>query len=247
MGEPYRPTSRDAEQPKHPRRGLLPPELIDVLTPALKVGALAGGAGAVSGVAAGIIRDAPPVLFGLVSSIQWFALGSSYWLSRSVISRSWGGERSLSMNDKIKASALAGGTAGMVGGLLRGPRNIVPGAIVFTIFGAAGQGIANKLTQWKTAEEGAEGSNWLRSKYSPLRKLTDEEYEAFIGEKMLKIEAEIALIDDKISELRAEAVAKTEIENDIESLRPSLSADPEQSATSNSNMAPQAKSWWKRW
>jgi len=33
----------------------------------------------VTGVAAGIIRDAPPVLFGLVSSIQWFTLGSTYW------------------------------------------------------------------------------------------------------------------------------------------------------------------------
>lgn len=44
--------------------------------------------------------------------------------------------------------------------------------------------------------------SWLRSKWSPLKKLTDEEYISMMEEKMLKVETEIALIDDRIAALR---------------------------------------------
>lgn len=39
------------------------------------------------------------------------------------------------------------------------------------------------------------------SKWIPLRSLSDEEYRGMLGEKLLSIEAEIALLDDKIEEL----------------------------------------------
>ena len=86
-------------QPRRPR-GLLPPALVDLLVPALKVGTVAGkrvsinkttalcldisnnvagGTGAISGLAAGIVRDVHPVLFGIASGVQWFTLGSSFW------------------------------------------------------------------------------------------------------------------------------------------------------------------------
>jgi hypothetical protein len=39
------------------------------------------------------------------------------------------------------------------------------------------------------------------SKWIPLRTLSDEEYRDMLGEKLLSVEAEIALLDDKIAEL----------------------------------------------
>jgi hypothetical protein len=39
------------------------------------------------------------------------------------------------------------------------------------------------------------------SKWIPLRALSDEEYRDMLGEKLLSVEAEIALLDDKIAEL----------------------------------------------
>lgn len=39
------------------------------------------------------------------------------------------------------------------------------------------------------------------SKWVPLRTLSDEEYRGMLSEKLLSIEAEIALLDDKIEEL----------------------------------------------
>jgi hypothetical protein len=39
------------------------------------------------------------------------------------------------------------------------------------------------------------------SKWIPLRTLSDQEYRGMLGEKLLSVEAEIALLDDKIAEL----------------------------------------------
>ena len=49
----------------------------------------------------------------------------------------------------------------------------------------------------------------LGSKYSPLTFLSDKEYETILEEKLLRLEAEIAVVDDNIKELRDnEAKAK---------------------------------------
>ncbi|KAM0501248.1 hypothetical protein ACHAPB_005136 [Verticillium nonalfalfae] len=163
------------------RRGLLPPELIDVVVPSIKVGGLTGAAGVFTGITAGIIRDASPALFGIASGIQWFTLGSTFWLSRTVAIKAWGGEAVINKTDRTKASALAGGTAGAVGGLIR-------------------QLFTNSVVN---APVNPNSKSILQSKWSPLKKLTDDEYRHLMDEKVLRIDTEIALIDDKIAELRA--------------------------------------------
>jgi predicted house-cleaning noncanonical NTP pyrophosphatase (MazG superfamily) len=47
-------------------------------------------------------------------------------------------------------------------------------------------------------------SSWLDSKWSPIKVLTDTEYENMLREKLLKVNAEIALVDDNIEALRAQ-------------------------------------------
>lgn len=57
-----------------------------------------------------------------------------------------------------------------------------------------------------------QGLDWSRkerksifeSKWSPLRKISDEEYKDMMDEKILRLDAEISLIEDKIAELRRE-------------------------------------------
>ena len=49
---------------------------------------------------------------------------------------------------------------------------------------------------------------WQRvadSKYSPMKVLSDEEYEKVLREKLVRVEAEIALIDDDIGKMQAQA------------------------------------------
>ena len=51
-------------------------------------------------------------------------------------------------------------------------------------------------------------SSWLDSKWSPMKRLTDKEYEEKLEEKILRLEAEIAIINENIESLRASAAPK---------------------------------------
>ncbi|KAK3692191.1 hypothetical protein B0T22DRAFT_446651 [Podospora appendiculata] len=179
----------------------LPPEILDIAVPSLKVGAGVGALGLFAGAAFGIARSPTPVLYSLASGGQWFALGSSYYASRQVVFNVMGKDEELRSGQKVHASAAAGGFAGMIGGLLRGPRNILPGAVMFSLFGAGGQVVANALRPGEN-----DATPWgriLDHKFSPMTRLSDREYENMLEEKLLRVEAEIALVDDHINELRA--------------------------------------------
>ncbi|POR33113.1 Uncharacterized protein TPAR_06692 [Tolypocladium paradoxum] len=183
-------------------RGLLPPEVMELLVPPVKVGAWSGGAGVLAGVGGAIARDTNPFASGVLSGVQWFALGTSYWFTRTVMMRALGGEEHMRPVDKTKASAVAGSAAGAVAGLMRGPPRILPAMVLWGLFGAGGQMAANRFEAREPRVKDDKDSQFW-SKWSPLKKLTDEEYVDMMGEKILKVEADIALIDDRIAELRA--------------------------------------------
>ncbi|KAK4123564.1 hypothetical protein N657DRAFT_645147 [Parathielavia appendiculata] len=183
----------------------LPPELMEILVPSLKVGAAAGACGLFAGAVAGIVRSAPTVFFSVIAGGQWFTLATSYSATRLVSLKHFA-EDEPTPGDKLKASTVAGGVAGTLGGLLRGPRNVIPGALMFSLFGAGGQAIAN----WRSAKAALSSATntppksgrgfW--SKWSPITPLSDEDYEKILEEKLLRVEADIALVDDRIKEIR---------------------------------------------
>ncbi|KAF4470886.1 hypothetical protein FALBO_2207 [Fusarium albosuccineum] len=185
-------------------RGLFSPEIVDLVLPPLKFGGLAGTAGVFAGVGGSIFKETNPIVWGAVSGFQWFTLGTSFWFTRSILVKTWGGEEQLRNSDKTKASAIAGTAAGAMGGLIRGPSNILPAMFVWTVLGAGGQMIANRIVNHKPKVKD-ENDSWFRSRWSPLKKLTDEEYTEMMSEKILRIDADIALIDDRIAELREKA------------------------------------------
>jgi hypothetical protein len=91
-----------------------------------------------------------------------------------------------------------------------GRRNVVPGAIVFAMLGGAGQTIYNLADARHGAYSNSPAkletrSRWLDSKWSPVRVLSDDEYEGMLQEKLLRLKAEIALIDENIVELQMHA------------------------------------------
>jgi hypothetical protein len=59
--------------------------------------------------------------------------------------------------------------------------------------------IANAIT-WRPSSEPSKG--FLRSKWSPVTYLSDQEYEKILQEKLLRVDAEIAVVDDTIREIR---------------------------------------------
>ena len=135
------------------------------------------------------------------------------------------------------ASTFAGGiTGGAIGGLTRGRRNVVPATLMWTLAGYLGQTIYNKLdarhseqVAVTTEEEAVNGGKkpglgfWNKvaeMKWSPMKTMSDEQYANMLGEKVLRLEAEIALIDEEVERLRGEEkVEEGGLSNDDEKAR----------------------------
>ncbi|CAL8574497.1 hypothetical protein XPA_000455 [Xanthoria parietina] len=202
-----------------------------VLVPALKAGALSGASGLVIGGVAGIVRSPTPGLFAIASGLQCAALGSTYYVTRGAILQAWQVTPASPPQDRIYPSSIAGAiTGGTVGGLTRGRANIIPGMIMFSLFGFAGQYVYNAIdarhhshgpltaatTQTKPTtseihesieaqDTKAEEPLWkrvLNSKWSPMKVLSDEQYETILREKLLRVEAEIAIVDEDIEKVK---------------------------------------------
>lgn len=80
---------------------------------------------------------------------------------------------------------------------------------MFAVFGAAGQFVYNKASaenavSRQTNLESTGEFSWTKSKWSPVKVLSDAEYEDMLQEKLLRVNAEIALLDDNIEALRAQ-------------------------------------------
>ncbi|KAL2037490.1 hypothetical protein N7G274_009771 [Stereocaulon virgatum] len=189
-----------------------------ILTPALKVGALTGTTGLLTGGITAVLRASPtPTLFTIASGIQWFALGSTFWATRSTILYQWNAGPLPSSQDRVSASSYAGGiTGGMIGALFRGRRNIIPGTMMFALFGFMGQTVYNKLDARHTQQVAVEMASlkeiktkdvWnsiAEMKWMPMRALSDEEYGNMLRERLLRVEADIALVDEEMERLRVE-------------------------------------------
>jgi hypothetical protein len=100
---------------------------------------------------------------------------------------------------------------------LGGRKNVVPGMVMFAVFGAAGQGIWNYSATRRNMEEeklraggGDKGlqNSWLNSRWSPVKVLTDEEYGRLMEERLLRVRADLAILDENLERLRKEAEAQ---------------------------------------
>ncbi|KFY35220.1 hypothetical protein V494_06103 [Pseudogymnoascus sp. VKM F-4513 (FW-928)] len=192
-----------------PKEGALPPlDFMAVASPALQVGSLTGASGLLFGAISGVLRSTTPTLFALASGIQWFTLGSTFWATRTLLLRELHSDTNESAR-KISASALAGSVSGGIGGLLRSRKNIIPGSLIFASLGALGQAVYNYADSRegpKETEKGKEGG-WMAGKWSPVKTLSDEEYGGILEERLLRVNAEIALLDESIEEVGRAKVA----------------------------------------
>lgn len=109
-------------------------------------------------------------------------------------------------------------------------KGVIPSAIAYSLFGATGQYLYNVVDARKSAlaerpEE--EKKHWLDSKWSPVKVLTNEEYENMMREKLLKVNAEIALVDESIEALRAQeqkAIATSPSQSGVGKAQPTKSS-----------------------
>ena len=91
---------------------------------------------------------------------------------------------------------------------LGGPRNAIPGAIMFSLFGFLGQTASNYYDKTDMAVSDEPQLNFWQKfaglKWMPVQVLKDGEYEDMLRERQLKLEAEIALVDERIEALKTQ-------------------------------------------
>ena len=92
-----------------------------------------------------------------------------------------------------------------------GTSHVIPGAIVWGLVGTGGQwlyAIADErhtksvLYRSTGSEEKDIGGGAFRSKWSPVKRLTEEEHKKVLEKKLLAVDADIALLDEEIENLR---------------------------------------------
>ncbi|KAF2838143.1 hypothetical protein M501DRAFT_936155, partial [Patellaria atrata CBS 101060] len=176
-----------------------------------------------------VIRSRRPVTVALAAGIQNFAIGTAFWASRHALLQTPfftdqfrrdktgvvipGSNGINTSRERLYASTITSGiSAGAINGLLNGPRAIIPGIVIFSILGYTGQSIYNTLdrrhaeNQFSKATQKGPDENILqraaRSKWSPMSVLSNEKYEKMLQEKLLRIEADIAILDENIEKLR---------------------------------------------
>ena len=88
----------------------------------------------------------------------------------------------------------------------------MPAVVMFTLFGMTGQIIYNRMDARHSKRASIDApdstaSAWWRQlaskKWSPVEVLSDEQYESMLKEKLLRIDAEIAIVDDDLAKLKA--------------------------------------------
>lgn len=84
---------------------------------------------------------------------------------------------------------------------------MIPGLVIFSLLGYGGQAAFNRVDAWQMQKAQNPSKPLFQriadSKWVPLRHLSDEEYREILSEKILGVEAEIALLDEKIADLEA--------------------------------------------
>ncbi|KAK3680294.1 hypothetical protein LTR78_000672 [Recurvomyces mirabilis] len=192
-----------------------------ILGPSLKVGAACGTLGFLQGGTVGILRGTTPFLFATVSGIQTFSLGYTFWYCRSLLLRTRLAANQ-KPNDLITVSTLAGGLSGtLLAGLTRGRNSLLPAAIMWSLTGGVGQAAYTKWESKTIEDVSSERSKgfWERiaaKSWSPMKFISNEDYADMLREKVLKLDVEIAVIDDRIEALKAEGVKKEILDQNSE-------------------------------
>ncbi|MCJ1339718.1 hypothetical protein MMC09_005008 [Bachmanniomyces sp. S44760] len=203
----------------------------EALKAALQLGALTGISGLIFGGTAGIIRSSHPTLFALYSGLQWFLIGTSYSVNRSWILQTKYPEGA-PPSEKTHVSGVAGGITGAcIAAVTRGRRNIIPGAIVFSLFTGVGQSIYNKVDARHTDHVRSELDSTMQGKpfwqrfadwrWTPVKFLSDEDYEKMLRDKLLRLDADIAIVDEDLAKVKEDVSYARNVNDHGDSDRPS--------------------------
>uniref|UniRef100_A0A093VGQ5 Uncharacterized protein n=1 Tax=Talaromyces marneffei PM1 TaxID=1077442 RepID=A0A093VGQ5_TALMA len=195
----------------------------DTIISSLKFGGLSGCTGLLYGGASGILRASKhPIVHTLAHGIHFSIWGASFWFIRSNILH-FHYQNEATQQQRKYVSAISGGLSGGAITRMMGAK-FTPGFIVFSLVSYLGQTGFNIAENWHQENAGKEASKsksilerMAESKWIPLKALSDDDFRDILKEKVLSIEVEIALLDDKIRSLEEERASSVQKGRDGES------------------------------
>ncbi|KAL3709205.1 hypothetical protein TMatcc_002995 [Talaromyces marneffei ATCC 18224] len=215
----------------------------DTIISSLKFGGLSGCTGLLYGGASGILRASKhPIVHTLAHGIHFSIWGASFWCtflflrlllehmtidSLKTVIRSnilhFHYQNEATQQQRKYVSAISGGLSGGAITRMMGAK-FTPGFIVFSLVSYLGQTGFNIAENWHQENAGKEASKsksilerMAESKWIPLKALSDDDFRDILKEKVLSIEVEIALLDDKIRSLEEERASSVRKGRDGES------------------------------
>ncbi|KAI5288461.1 hypothetical protein KEM52_001140 [Ascosphaera acerosa] len=206
----------------------------DALT-AAKVGSVAGALGLLYGATTGVLRGRHPVIRSIAMGIQWSVFGASFWTLRSLaLSYGLAGDQPASPLQRAAITAAASGLAGGVTTYTLVSRRFLPAFLALGAGGFIGQRVYDAVDamQLRQAEEAAADpavraqrkkpleQRLLESKWTLLKPLSDEDYVEMLEDRKTQVEVEIALVEEKMAELRKAVSAEREATRGAASERP---------------------------
>ncbi|OCT44407.1 hypothetical protein CLCR_06233 [Cladophialophora carrionii] len=185
-----------------PRAGVREDIFWKPFVPSLYVGAAAGACGAAYGSIAGtLIQTSSPLAYTSLAAAQWFTTGTTFFYCRSLLlSGPFSKDKSL---HKVAASGIAGSCSGAVAATFLPRGSVVTGSIMLGVIAAVSQTGLNAMQGSVPFSGVASGFRKKMAALSPMKSLSDQEYEQLLLDKLLKVDVEIAILDDQIAGLRA--------------------------------------------
>ncbi|KIW63670.1 hypothetical protein PV04_08655 [Phialophora macrospora] len=188
--------------------------------PSLYVGAAAGACGAAYGSIAGtLIQTSSPLAYTSLAATQWFTAGTTFFYCRGVLlSGPLSNDKSL---HKIAASGMAGSCSGAVAASFLPRGSVVTGSIMLGVLAAVSQTGLIAMQGSSPFSGVASGFRNKIAALSPMKSLSDQEYEDLLLDKLLKVDVEIAVLDDQIADLQAARMQHSRVQQESLKDRPS--------------------------
>jgi hypothetical protein len=84
-------------------------------------------------------------------------------------------------------------------------RKNIGSSVTFCVAAALGGQLAIDWYTRRPKRSASEDSSWMNSRFIPLKSMSDKEYTDMMNEQLLRVDADIALIDERIEKLKEQA------------------------------------------
>ncbi|KAI9263241.1 hypothetical protein BDA99DRAFT_559798 [Phascolomyces articulosus] len=177
-------------------------------------------AGATTGATVAILRNAPVKQYTISTALNCGVFGATFFIVRETFANHqrsknprFGLKDSQTRDfDDLMSSTLAGATTGgLLSAVYRGPRGVLPGALMFGTICAGMQVLYTTGNRWRqeailgapeVEEQKSIWDSFTMPSWSPIRMISDDEYEEMLDTRLKTLEMEVKEIERELKQAK---------------------------------------------